>query len=158
MGAAGVPEWVGVTVSRYVPPRIKTVSPGCAMVAACWIVRNGAARVPGFVSRPVVETNQLALMSMRDSSVSTAARRATAPRRTRRAKSDDKRRPFPVAFRWGISFSLCWPYLLIGRCDGLCELARVIGGFSIFHMPPPRPPAAVGDGDTVPIVRSPNPD
>ena len=39
------------------PSRTVTVSPGWATSAARWIVRKGASRVPGFVSRPWSETS-----------------------------------------------------------------------------------------------------
>ncbi len=39
-----MPSWTVIT------------SPGCASSAACWIVRSGAADVPGLESLPVVAT------------------------------------------------------------------------------------------------------
>src|SRR5690349_18729313 len=63
------------------------------------MVLKGAARVPGLVSAPVVETNQ-ADNKVRDSSVSTAARMA---RRSVLVEPLDGPRQVPVVHRWGIS-------------------------------------------------------
>src|SRR5688572_32439311 len=53
---------------------MKTASPGCARVAARWMLRNGCCSVvPAFVSRPSVDTYH-AESSVRDSSDSTTLR------------------------------------------------------------------------------------
>ncbi len=56
MGFPAVPEWATVTVSRYVPARMKQVSPATATVAHFWIVLKGLANVPGLVSLPLIAT------------------------------------------------------------------------------------------------------